>query len=201
MSGRRGVARNDCGVFNLDWKAQAASLHSSAASRRNLFWVAHASRVLVSASRRHSLLLQKVAIAGTQSPTARFEPDWHCVRYPEISCATRRQLRMSVPSIASRYVVAETNRRRFEGCDAGKGCSAPECASLAQSRPQKRDHRKSRRRWRTQRCRCDRGNSQTGKTATGFDRKFCEGRTRRAGGKRESGDGGAESVPPTGNEG
>src|SRR5438477_3280932 len=35
MSGRRGIARNDCGVFNLDWGAQAASLHSSAACRRN----------------------------------------------------------------------------------------------------------------------------------------------------------------------
>src|SRR5437764_13777391 len=69
MSGRRGVARNDYGVFNLDWGAQAASLHSSAACRRNRFWVAHASRVLVSASRRNNLFLQKSAIARTQSPT------------------------------------------------------------------------------------------------------------------------------------
>src|SRR5437762_10615878 len=69
MSGRRGVARNDYGVFNLDWGAQAASLHSSAACRRNLFWVAHASRVLVSASHRNNLFPQKSAIARTQSPT------------------------------------------------------------------------------------------------------------------------------------
>src|SRR5947199_10877302 len=68
MSGRRGVARNDYGVFNLDWGAQAASLHSSAACRRNLFWVAHASRVLVSASRRNNLFPEKSAIARTRSP-------------------------------------------------------------------------------------------------------------------------------------
>src|SRR5437588_7269684 len=34
MWGRLGVAQNNSGVFNLDWGAQAASLHSSAACRR-----------------------------------------------------------------------------------------------------------------------------------------------------------------------
>src|SRR5947199_8050952 len=69
MSSRHRIAQNNCAVFNLDWGAQAASLHSSAACRRNRFWVAHASRVLVSASRRNNLFLQKSAIARTQSPT------------------------------------------------------------------------------------------------------------------------------------
>jgi len=34
MSSRHGIAQNNSGVFNLDWGAQAASLHSSAACRR-----------------------------------------------------------------------------------------------------------------------------------------------------------------------
>jgi len=34
MSSRHGIAQNNSGVFNLDWVAQAASLHSSAACRR-----------------------------------------------------------------------------------------------------------------------------------------------------------------------
>jgi uncharacterized protein YqeY len=34
MLSRLGVAQNNSGVFNLDWRAQAASLHSSAACRR-----------------------------------------------------------------------------------------------------------------------------------------------------------------------
>ena len=34
MSSRHGIAQNNSGVFNLDWGAQAASLHSPAACRR-----------------------------------------------------------------------------------------------------------------------------------------------------------------------
>src|SRR5438094_10445852 len=114
MSSRHRIAQNNCAVFNLDWGAQAASLHSSAACRRNRFWVAHASRVLVSASRRNNLFLQKSALARTQSPTRETRA------LPRNFMRDTKQLRDRAASIASRYDVAKKNRGRFEGCDAGE---------------------------------------------------------------------------------
>src|SRR5439155_2540536 len=83
---RQGIARSGCAVFNLDWGAQAASLHSSAACRRNRFWVAHASRVLAIASSRSRTFAGKDCFAETPKPTREtralprnFIGDWKAV--------------------------------------------------------------------------------------------------------------------------
>src|SRR5207237_8200970 len=138
---RHGVAQNGCAAFNLNWRAQATCLHSSAVCRRIPFPVAHPSRVLAIASSRSRTFAEKDCFGETPKVRAGLALTRETRALPGNTAATRsvefrrrfsyatqsgRQLRARLASIASRYVVAEANRRRLEGCDAGKGCCAPE---------------------------------------------------------------------------